>query len=229
MKWMLSLLLAMLIASPALGQFTREEAKILLDASARMTADIETIKAELVELKTEVALVKAEVAAVKTELTLVKAEVAAVKTDVAELKTELTVVKTDVAELKTDVALVKSELGMLKVEVADLKTEVQHLDDKLDLVANTATGTQSEVRGNSTRTSELHSQMNSQTHALLLVAGLLATVLLWMLKKEWDARREERAKNAEQEKENAALRAENERLRNASGLVSSTGGKLEVD
>ena len=180
MKWMLSLLLAMLIASPAFGQFTREEAKILLDASARMTADTETIKAELATMKTELALVKAEV-------------------------------------------------GMLKVEVADLKTEVQHLDDKLDLVANTATGTQSEVRGNSTRTSELHSQMNSQTHALLLVAGLLATVLLWMLKKEWDARREERAKNAEQEKENAALRAENERLRNASGLVSSTGGKLEVD
>ena len=187
MKGMLCLILAMLIASPALGQFTREEAKILLDASARMTADIQTIKAELVELKTEV------------------------------------------ADLKTDVAVLKTELGMLKADVADLKTEVQHLDDKLDLVANTATGTQSEVRGNSTRTSELHSQMNSQTHALLLVAGLLATVLLWMLKKEWDARREERAKNAEQEKENAALRAENERLRNASGLVSSTGGKLEVD
>ena len=187
MKWMLSLLLTMLIASPALGQLTREEAKILLDASARMTTDIETIKAELA------------------------------------------VLKTDVAALKTDVAVLKSELGMLKVEVADLKTEVQHLDDKLDLVANTATGTQSEVRGNSTRTSDLHSQMTSQTNALLLVAGLLATVLLWMLKKEWDARREERAKNAEQEKENAALRAENERLRNASGLVSSTGGKLEVD
>ena len=180
MKWMLCLILAMLIASPALGQFTREEAKILLDASARMTADIETIKAEL-------------------------------------------------ATMKTELALVKTEVGMLKADVADLKTEVQHLDDKLDLVANTAAATQAEVRGNSTRTSELHSQMNSQTHALLLVAGLLATVLLWMLKKEWDARREERAKNAEQEKENAALRAENERLRNASGLVSSTGGKLEVD
>ena len=140
MKWMLSLLLAMLIASPALGQLTREEAKILLDASARMTADTETIKAEL-------------------------------------------------ATMKTELALVKAELGMLKADVADLKTEVQHLDDKLDLVANTAAATQAEVRGNSTRTSELHSQMNSQTHALLLVAGLLATVLLWMLKKEWDARR----------------------------------------
>ena len=47
MKGICCLILAMLIASPALGQFTREEAKILLDASARMTADIETIKAEL--------------------------------------------------------------------------------------------------------------------------------------------------------------------------------------
>ena len=47
MKWMLCLILAMLIAAPALGQLTREEAKILLDASARMTTDIETIKAEL--------------------------------------------------------------------------------------------------------------------------------------------------------------------------------------
>ena len=181
MKWMLSLLLAMLIASPALGQATLKEVDALLAAyEARMIAEFQKINTEL-------------------------------------------------AELKTDVAVLKTELGMLKAEVAELKTEVQHLDDKLDLVANTATGTQSEVRGNSTRTSELHSQMNSQTHALLLVAGLLATVLLWMLKKEWDARREERAKNAEQEKENAALRAENERLRNASGLVSSTGGKLEVD
>ena len=181
MKWMLCLILAMLIASPALGQATLKEVDALLAAyEARMIAEFQKINTEL-------------------------------------------------AALKTDVALVKSELGMLKADVAELKTEVQHLDDKLDLVANTATGTQAEVRGNSTRTSELHSQMNSQTHALLLVAGLLATVLLWMLKKEWDARREERAKNAEQEKENAALRAENERLRNASGLVSSTGGKLEVD
>ena len=181
MKWMLCLILAMLIASPALGQATLKEADALLAAyEARMLAEFQKINTEL-------------------------------------------------AELKTDVAVLKSELGMLKVEVADLKTEVQHLDDKLDLVANTATGTQSEVRGNSTRTSDLHSQMTSQTHALLLVAGLLATVLLWMLKKEWDARREERAKNAEQEKENAALRAENERLRNASGLVSSTGGKLKTE
>ena len=188
MKWICCLILAMLIASPALGQATLKEVDALLAAyEARMIAEFQKINTELAELKT------------------------------------------DVVELKTDVAVLKTELGMLKVEVADLKTEVQHLDDKLDLVANTATGTQSEVRGNSTRTSELHSQMNSQTHALLLVAGLLATVLLWMLKKEWDARREERAKNAEQEKENAALRAENERLRNASGLVSSTGGKLEVD
>ena len=53
MKWICCLLLAMLIASPALGQFTREEAKILLDASARMTADIETIKAELAVMKGE--------------------------------------------------------------------------------------------------------------------------------------------------------------------------------
>ena len=181
MKWMLSLLLAMIIASPAFGQATLKEADALLAAyEARMIAEFQKINTEL-------------------------------------------------AALKTDVALVKAEVGMLKADVAELKTEVQHLDDKLDLVTNTAAATQAEVRGNSTRTSELHSQMNSQTHALLLVAGLLATVLLWMLKKEWDARREERAKNAEQEKENAALRAENERLRNASGLVSSTGGKLEVD
>ena len=181
MKWMLSLLLAMLIASPALGQATLKEVDALLAAyEARMIAEFQKINTEL-------------------------------------------------AALKTDVAVLKTELGMLKADVAELKTEVQHLDDKLDLVTNTAAATQAEVRGNSTRTSELHSQMNSQTHALLLVAGLLATVLLWMLKKEWDARREERAKNAEQEKENAALRAENERLRNASGLVSSTGGKLEVD
>ena len=48
MKWMLCLLLAMLIASPAFGQATLKEVEALLAASeARMMGEFKKIKAEL--------------------------------------------------------------------------------------------------------------------------------------------------------------------------------------
>ena len=178
MKWMLSLLLAMLIASPALGQFTREEAKILLDASARMTADIETIKAEL----------------------------AVLKTDVAALKTDVAVLKTDVADLRTELHTTKIELK-------------EYIDFRITASEKVTTA---EIRA-------VNRRVTFVEYLLIALVTALVTVLLWMLKNQWDKRKANEEKNAEQQDEIRNLRAENERLKNDSGLVSPTGGRLEVD
>ena len=178
MKGMLSLLLAMLIASPALGQFTREEAKILLDASARMTTDIETIKAD----------------------------VAALKTDVAALKTDVAVLKTDVADLRTELHTTKIELK-------------EYIDFRITASEKVTTA---EIRA-------VNRRVTFVEYLLIALVTALVTVLLWMLKNQWDKRKANEEKNAEQQDEIRNLRAENERLKNDSGLVSSTGGKLEVD
>ena len=178
MKGMLSLLLAMLIASPALGQFTREEAKILLDASARMTADIETIKAEL----------------------------AVLKTDVAALKTDVAVLKTDVADLRTELHTTKIELK-------------EYIDFRITASEKVTTA---EIRA-------VNRRVTFVEYLLIALVTALVTVLLWMLKNQWDKRKANEEKNAEQQDEIRNLRAENERLKNDSGLVSPTGGRLEVD
>lgn len=59
--------------------------------------------------------------------------------------------------------------------------------------------------------------------------GVLVTLLLWSWKKSSDETRESSEAMATQQAEIAALRAENERLRNASRLVSTSGGRLETD
>ena len=178
MKWMLCLILAMLIASPALGQLTREEAKILLDASARMTADIETIKTELAELKT----------------------------DVAALKTDVAVLKTDVADLRTELHTTKIELK-------------EYIDFRITASEKVTTA---EIRA-------VNRRVTFVEYLLIALVTALVTVLLWMLKNQWDKRKANEEKNAEQQDEIRNLRAENERLKNDSGLVSPTGGRLEVD
>ena len=58
--------------------------------------------------------------------------------------------------------------------------------------------------------------------------GVLVTLLPWSWKKSSDERRESSEAMATQQAEIAALRAENERLRNASRLVSPSGGRLET-
>ncbi len=71
-------------------------------------------------------------------------------------------------ELKTEVQAVKTELAAVKNAVSELKGEVRVQGDRISDQEN--------------RITSLQSQLNSQTNALLVVAGLLVTVLLWMLK-----------------------------------------------
>ena len=164
------------------------------------------------------------------------ASAAQILAELQKMNGELTALKADVAELKTDMAVVKSELAIMKAELAVMKSDIKELQDEVGKLQVGVAGTQGDVRGNIKITADLQSRMTSQTNALFLIAGLLVTILLWMLKKQWDERRSDRGKMDAQEKEIAtqqaeiaALRAENERMKNASGLVSSTGGRLESE
>ena len=197
MKWILGLLIGMLIASPAFAQLTRDEAETLLTGFARLTAKVEKISEELVT----------------------------VKTDIAVMKTDIAVMKTDIAALTTK--LIKTE--------ADLKEYIN-----LTVTASEEK-TSAEIRGITRQLSFVQFLLG------ILVTGLLA-VLLGLLKHQWDKRKEGDEKLGEQQKELTeqqkelteqqkalaekqseidALRAENERIKNTSGLVSPSGGRLE--
>lgn len=123
------------------------------------------------------------------------------------MNTALAPVIKEINELKAEVAAVKTELAAVKNEVSELKGEVRTQGDRISDQGNWI--------------ASLESRLSSQTNALLLVAGLLVTVLLWMLKQQWDARREDNKKITSQEETIVALQAEIERLK--LGIVTGQG------
>ena len=160
------------------------------------------------------------------ELQKMNGELAALKADMAEVKADVAILKADVAELKVDVAILKADVAVLKTDVAVLKAEVQGLREYVDVKISATT---SEIRS-------VNRRVAVTEYLLIALVTALVTVLLWMLKNQWDKRRADSGKMDAQEKEIAtqqaeiiALRAENERMKNASGLVSSTGGRLESE
>lgn len=120
---------------------------------------------------------------------------------------EINELKAEVAAVKTEVAAVKTELAAVRNDVSELKGAVSVQGDRISDQGNWI--------------ASLESRLNSQTNALLLVAGLLVTVLLWMLKQQWDARREDNKKITSQEETIVALQAEIERLK--LGIVTGQG------
>lgn len=137
---------------------------------------------------------------------VVNASEARMTAEIRKLQAELNEVKTELRVLKAQVGLLQEEVGKLQEEVGVLQQQVARLEG--------------EVSGNSARITDVRVQLTWQSTGLLTVAGLLATVLLWMLKKMWDERRADRDKLDAKEVELAAkeaeilrLRAENERLK----------------
>lgn len=128
-------------------------------------------------------------------------------TALAPVIEEINELKAEVAAVKTEVAAVKTELAAVKNEVSELKGAVSVQGDRISDQGNWI--------------ASMKSQLNSQTNALLLVAGFLVTFLLWMLKQQWDARREDNKKITSQEETIVALQAEIERLK--LGIVTGQG------
>lgn len=123
------------------------------------------------------------------------------------MNTALAPVIKEINELKAEVAAVKTELAAVKNEVSELKGAVSVQGDRISDQGNWI--------------ASLESRLNSQTNALLLVAGLLVTVLLWMLKQQWDARREDNKTITSLQETIVALQAEIERLK--LGIVTGQG------
>ena len=86
------------------------------------------LKADVSELKTDVAGLKTDVSELKTDVAGLKTDVSELKTDVAGLKTDVAVLQTDVEGLKTNVATLQTDVEGLKTDVAGLKETVEVLD-----------------------------------------------------------------------------------------------------
>ena len=163
-------------------------------------------------------LTRAEAQTLLTGFAQLTAEVKEIKVEIATVKADIAVMKTDIAVIKTDIAALKA--GLRKTE-ADLK---EHINLK---VTASEEQTSTEIRG-------LTRQLSFVQFLLgILVTGLL-TVLLAFLKNQWDKRKAgdeklgaQQKALAEKQSEIDALRAEVERIKNASGLVSPSGGRLE--
>ena len=117
-------------------------------------------------------------------------------------------------KINEELATVETELAVLKNELRVRFTALEDKQVERDKRAET------EIRG-------LTRQLSFVQFLLgILVTGLL-TVLLGLLKHQWDKRKADRGKLAEKQSEIDALRAEVERIKNTSGLVSPSGGRLE--
>ena len=145
--------------------------------------------------------------------------------ELEKINVELATVKADIAVMKTDIAVIKNDIAVLKTELRETKTELKAYVDLRVTASEEKTAT--EIRG-------LTGQLSFVQFLLgILVTGLLA-VLLGLLKQQWDKRKADGEKLGAQQKALAAkqseidaLRAENERIKNTSGLVSPSGGRLE--
>ena len=131
----------------------------------------------------------------------------------ARMTAEIRIVQAGLNEVKTELRVLKAQVGLLQEDVGKLQEDVSVLQQQVAELRG-------EVSGNSARITDVRVQLTWQSTGLLTVAGLLATVLLWMLKKMWDERRADRDKLDAKEVELAAkeaeilqLRAENERLK----------------
>ena len=131
-------------------------------------------------------------------------------------------------KINEELVTVKTELAVMKNELHVRFTALEDKQVERDKRAET------EIRG-------LTRQLSFVQFLLgILVTGLLA-VLLGLLKQQWDKRKadgeklgaqqkaltEQQKELAEKQSEIDALRAENERIKNTSGLVSPSGGRLE--
>ena len=170
---------------------------------------------------------------------LTRDEAQTLLTGFAQLTAKVDKISEELATVKTDIAVMKTDIAVLKTELRDTKTELkQYVDLRItameDKQVERDKRVETEIRG-------LTRQLSFVQFLLgILVTGLL-TVLLAFLKNQWDKRKAgdeklgaqqkeltERDKAlAEKQSEIDALRAENERMKNTSGLVSPSGGRLE--
>ena len=150
----------------------------------------------------------------------------------ARILAKLDKINEKLATVETDIAVIKTDIAVLKAALSKTETD---LKEHINLtVTASEEKTSAEIRGITRQLSFV------QFLLVALVTGLL-TMLLALLKSQWDKRKEgdeklgaQQKELAEREKELAekqseidALRAENERIKNTSGLVSPSGGRLE--
>ena len=141
---------------------------------------------------------------------LTRAEAQTLLTGFAQLTAKVDKISEELVTVKAEIAVIKADIAELKTDVAVMKNDIAASEEK----------TSAEIRGITRQLSFVQFLLG------ILVTGLL-TVLLGLLKHQWDKRKADRGKLADKQSEIDALRAEVESMKNTSGLVSPSGGRLE--
>ncbi len=103
--------------------------ELLLALSEMMDQKLQPIRADIAELKVDVA-------ELKEELKAVKADIVELKADVAGLKEELKAVKADIVGLKRDAAELKKVLELVKIDIRDARLCVEmNIEPQIRLLA----------------------------------------------------------------------------------------------
>ena len=91
----------------------------------RILSEIQGMKTDVQELKSDVRVLKTEMQEVKTDVQELKSDVQVLKTDMQEVKTDVQKLKSDVQVLKTDMQEVKIDMHMHRRETAEMKAETE--------------------------------------------------------------------------------------------------------
>ena len=91
----------------------------------RILSEIQGMKTDVQELKSDVRVLKTEMQEVKTDVQELKSDVQVLKTDMQEVKTDVQKLKSDVQVLKTDMQEVKIDMHMHRREAAEMKAETE--------------------------------------------------------------------------------------------------------
>ena len=91
----------------------------------RILSEIQGMKTDVQELKSDVRVLKTEMQEVKTDVQELKSDVQVLKTDMQEVKTDVQKLKSDVQVLKTDMQELKSDMHMHRRETAEMKAETE--------------------------------------------------------------------------------------------------------
>lgn len=65
------------------------------------------------------------------EIQNVKSEITEMKSDIAELKMEMSEVKSEIAKLKTEMSVTKMEIGIIKTEITELQSKITVFDSEI--------------------------------------------------------------------------------------------------
>lgn len=120
--------------APEDARFTVDAEELQAAVTTEVTAEVNSVKADVTGVKADVNGVKSDVIGVTSEVNSVKSEVAGVKADVTGVTAEVNTVKADVVSVTSEVNNVKADVTSVTADVEIVKAEVEVLSEPVQKV-----------------------------------------------------------------------------------------------